>query len=165
MAEAQANGENNLAAFEMLKGKAEESLQRLRDAEVTEKHNHDLRVQALTQAIHLAEDKKEDATKDKTRLSEEKGAAEGELVKTQETKAASEKYLAEVSSECDKAAEDWDERQKGAKEEMAAINKAKEILAARVNVFVQAKLHLRDPHRQNRKQGAKEEMAAINKAK
>merc|ERR1719321_1179709 len=152
--------ENNLAAFEMLKGKAEESLQRLRDAEVTEKHNHDLRIQALMQAIHLAEDKKEDATKDKTRLTEEKAAAEGELVKTQETKAAAEKYLSEVSSECDKAAQDWDERQKGAKDEMAAINKAKEILAARVNVFVQAKLHLRDPHQPDaRKEQSQEQKA------
>merc|ERR1719460_2219860 len=102
MAQAQENGENNLAAFEMLKGKAEESLQRLRDNEVTEKHNHDLRVQALTQAIHLAEDKKEDAAKDKSRLAEEKSEAEAELVKTKETQAAAEKYLAEVSSECDK---------------------------------------------------------------
>merc|ERR1719271_2175484 len=92
LGQAQENGENNLAAFEMLKGKAEESLQRLRDNEVTETHNHDLRVQALTQAIHLAEDKKEDANKDKTRLTEEKGEAEAELVKTQETKAAAEKY-------------------------------------------------------------------------
>merc|ERR1719311_2056069 len=101
MGQAQANGENNLAAFEMLKGKAEESLQRLRDDETTEQHNHMLRVQALTQAIHLAEDKKEDATKDKTRLTEEKSAAEAETVKTTETKAASEKYLSEVSAECD----------------------------------------------------------------
>merc|ERR1719460_2942504 len=113
MGQAQQNGENNLAAFEMLKGKAEESLQRMRDDEVTSVHNHDLRVQALTQAIHLAEDKKEDANKDKTRLAEEKGSAEGELVKTQETKAAAEKYLSEVSNECDKAAQDWDARQKG----------------------------------------------------
>jgi len=159
LGQAQENGENNLAAFEMLKGKAEESLQRLRDNEVTEKHNHDLRVQALTQAIHLAEDKKEDAAKEKNRLSEEKSAAEAELVKTKETKAASEKYLAEVSSECDKAAVDWDERQKGAKEEMAAINKAKEILAARVNVFVQAKLHLRDHELNPRKAQSQEQKA------
>lgn len=160
MAEAQANGENNLAAFEMLKGKAEESLQRMRDDEVTEKHNHDLRIQALTQAIHLAEDKKEDAGKDKTRLSEEKAAAEAELIKTQETKAAAEKYLAEVSSECDKASEDWADRQKGAKDEMAAINKAKEILAARVNVFVQARLHLRDPHQSDARKVQTQEQKA-----
>jgi len=159
MGQAQANGENNLAAFEMLKGKAEESLQRLRDDETTEQHNHMLRVQALTQAIHLAEDKKEDATKDKTRLTEEKSAAEAETVKTTETKTAAEKYLAEVSSECDKASVDWEERQKGAKEEMAAINKAKEILAARVNVFVQAKLHLRDHELNPRKEQSQEQKA------
>lgn len=136
----QDNTANNLGAFEMLKGKAEESLQRMRDAEVQEKHNHDLRLQALMDAIHLAEDKKEEAHKDHTRLGQEKGEAEGELTEVTEAKAAAEKYLESVSNECAKATHDWDARLAGAKDEMGAIEKAKEILASRVNVFVQAKL-------------------------
>jgi len=137
----QENTGNNLAAFEMLKGKAEESLQRMRDAEVQEKAAHDLRMQSLKGAIHLAEDNMDDAKRDHTRLEEEKGEAEGEVAKTEETKAAAEKYLASVTSECDKASADWAARQKGAKEEIAAINKAKEILASRVTVFVQSRAH------------------------
>merc|ERR1719217_883547 len=137
----QDNTQNNMAAFEMLKGKAEESLQRMRDGEVQEKAAHDLRLQSLKSAIHLAEDNMDDAKRDHTRLGEEKGEAEGEIAKSEETKAAAEKYLASVTSECDKAAADWDARQKGAKEEIAAINKAKEILASRVTVFVQSTAH------------------------
>jgi len=137
----QENTQNNMAAFEMLKGKAEESLQRMRDAEVQEKAAHDLRIQSLKAAIHLSNDNMDDAKRDKTRLSEEKGEAEGEVVKSEETKAAAEKYLASCTAECDKAATDWDARQKGAKEETAAIQKAKEILSSRVTVFVQSKAH------------------------
>merc|ERR1719421_998777 len=161
MAGMQQNSENNLAAFEMLKGKAEESLQRVRDNEVTEKHNHDLRVQALLDAIHLAEDKMEDAKRDHTRLGEEKAEAEGEVAKTEETKAAAEKYLSGVTSECDKASQDWAARQQGAKEEMAAIQKAKEILASRVTVFVQSRLHAKvgDPSKD-----AEDKQSAIKQA-
>merc|ERR1719217_237967 len=137
----QDNTANNMAAFEMLKGKAEESLQRMRDGEVAEKAAHDLRIQSLKSAIHLANDNMDDAKRDKTRLEEEKAEAEAEVAKTEETKAAAEKYLASVTSECDKASTDWAARQKGAKDETAAIAKAKEILASRVTVFVQSMTH------------------------
>jgi len=134
----QQNTESNLAAFEMLKGKAEESLQRLRNNEQQEKHNHDLRIQSLLDAIHLSEDKLDDTKRDHSRLSEEKAKAESEKADTEASKAASEKSLAEVQLTCDKAAAAWAARQKGAKEEMAAIAKAKDILASRVTVLVQS---------------------------
>lgn len=137
----QDNTQNNMAAFEMLKGKAEESLQRMRDGEVQEKAAHDLRIQSLKAAIHLANDNMDDAKKDKTRLEEEKAEAEAEVAKSEETKAAAEKYLASCTAECDKASAAWDARQKGAKEETAAIQKAKEILSSRVTVFVQSMSH------------------------
>merc|ERR1719379_3296619 len=144
----QENTQSNLAAFEMLKGKAEESLQRMRDAEGQEKHNFDLRKQSLLDAIHLAEDKMDDAKRDHTRVSEEKAEAEGEKVKVEESKAAAEKLLASLTSECDKASADWAARQQGAKEEMAAISKAKEILASRVTVFVQSRQLAKVGHQQ-----------------
>jgi chromosome segregation ATPase len=131
------NSNDNLAAFEMLKGKAEEALSKMREAENTEQHNHDLRIQSLTQAIHLAEDKTDDAKKDHSRISEEKADAEHELVETQASKAADEKTLAGLKHECDEGATNWDTRQKEAKAEQAAIMKAKDILASRVTVLVQ----------------------------
>merc|ERR1719335_1974234 len=134
----QQNTENNLAAFEMLKGKAEESLQRLRNNNLQDKHNHDLRIQSLLDAIHLSEDKLDDTKRDHSRLSEEKAKAESEKADTEASKKASETSLAEVQVTCEKAAAAWAARQKGAKEEMAAISKAKDILAARVTVLVQS---------------------------
>jgi chromosome segregation ATPase len=134
----QQNTENNLAAFEMLKGKAEESLTRLRNNDLQDKHNHDLRIQSLLDGIHLSEDKLEDVKRDRSRLSEEKARAESEKADTEASKAASEKALAGVQLTCDKAAGAWAARQKGAKEEMAAIAKAKDILASRVTVLVQS---------------------------
>merc|ERR1719420_1944110 len=91
MAGMQQDSESNLAAFEMLKGKAEESLNKLRDAEKLEQHNHDLRIASLTDAIHLAEDKMDDAKRERSRLTEEEAKAENELAETQTTKAAEEK--------------------------------------------------------------------------
>merc|ERR1719379_96492 len=92
----QENTQSNLAAFEMLKGKAEESLQRLRNSNLQDKHNHDLRLQSLLDAIHLAEDKLDDAKRDHSRVSEEKAKAAGEMADTETAKAAEEKSLAET---------------------------------------------------------------------
>merc|ERR1719272_1589954 len=100
----QQNTESNLAAFEMLKGKAEESLQRLRNNDLQEKHNHDLRLQSLLDAIHLSEDKLDDVKRDHARLSEEKATATGDKQDTQEAQRATERALAGLQSTCDKAA-------------------------------------------------------------
>merc|ERR1719375_2155470 len=78
----------NLAAFEGLKGKAEESLQRMRDEEVKTQNEHDLNIASLDQAVALASGKLDDAKKDKSRISQEKSEAENELVETEASKAA-----------------------------------------------------------------------------
>jgi chromosome segregation ATPase len=135
------NTENNMNAFEGLKKKAEEALQRERDNEVKKQSEHDVLVVSLTAQIKLAEDKIADCKKDKARLSEEKSEAEGEVATTEEAKAQDEKSLKRLTTECDGAASAWDTRQKEAAEEMAAIEKAKEILASRVTVFVQKVVH------------------------
>merc|ERR1719313_225232 len=49
MGSMQENNANNLAAFEGLKGKAEEALQRQRDEEATAEHNFQLNIQSLDQ--------------------------------------------------------------------------------------------------------------------
>jgi chromosome segregation ATPase len=140
----QSNNANNLAAFEGLKGKAEEALQRQRDEEATKEHNFQLNIQSLKQAVALAENKVDDCKKDHSRLSEEKAEAEGELAEVQESKAADEKTLESLKTECDTGAQNWATRQKEAKAEMAAIDKAKEILSERVKVFIQ--FHLGGKH-------------------
>merc|ERR1719158_316233 len=137
MAAQNQNNNDNLAAFEGLKGKAEESLQRQRDEEVKKQNEHDLNIASLDQAVALASGKLDDAKKDKARISQEKAEAENELSETEASKAADEKALESVTIECTDAAAAWDTRQKETKAEMAAIEKAKEILASRVTVFLQ----------------------------
>merc|ERR1719159_1230074 len=51
---------NNLAAFEGLKGKAEEALQRQRDEETKAEQAFQLNLQSLKQAVALAENKLDD---------------------------------------------------------------------------------------------------------
>jgi len=134
-----AQNEANLAAFEGLKGKAEESLQRMRDEETKAQSEHDIQMMSLKQAISLAENNVDDAKKEKARLSEEKAKAEEELADVKASKAADEKSLEETTQECTQGAEAWATRQKEAAAEMAAIGKAQEILSSRVTVLIQVK--------------------------
>merc|ERR1719281_961751 len=135
-----AQNEKNLAAFEELKGKAEESLQRMRDEETKAQSEHNIQVMSLKQAIALAENNVDDAKKEKARLAEEKASAEEEKVDCEASLAADEKSLKETTMECDATSEAWAKRQSEAKAEMAAIEKAKEILASRVTVLMQVKI-------------------------
>lgn len=138
-AQDQAN-QDNLAAFEGLKGKAEESLQKQRDEEAKKQADHNIQVMSLKQAIALAENDVDDAKKNRAQLAEEKAQAENELGEVEASKAADEKSLEETTRECEATAKAWATRQEEAKAEMAAIEKAKEILAERVTVLIQVKV-------------------------
>merc|ERR1719324_2308966 len=59
------------------------------------------------------------------------------LVDTKKSKAADEEYAGTLKTECETKATEWAERQKSAKAEMGAIEKAKEILVSGVKAFVQ----------------------------
>ena len=65
------------------------------------------------------------------------------MTETKETLAADETTLAEVKSDCEAKAKEWAMRQKQAGEETAAIEKAKEVLAEGVKVFLQTSTKLR----------------------
>merc|ERR1719443_2159516 len=140
MAAMVAQNEANLAAFEGLKGKAEEALQRQRDEETKAQSEHDIQVMTLKQAIALAENNVDDAKKERAGLAEEKAKAEEEKVDAEAAKAADEKSLEETTQECEATSAAWATRQKEAAAEMAAIEKAKEILASRVTVQLQVKI-------------------------
>merc|ERR1719265_2216556 len=140
MAAQVAQNEANLAAFEGLKGKAEEALQKQRDEETKAQSEHDIQVMSIKQAIALAENNVDDAKKERARLSEEKAKAEEEKADAEASKAADEKSLEETTQECEATSAAWATRQKEAAAEMAAIEKAKEILASRVTVLIQMKI-------------------------
>merc|ERR1719169_295899 len=78
------------------------------------------------------------ATKAKAGAEESQATAEGDLAETTKTKAADEEYSATLKTECETAASEWAAREASAKEEMAAIDKAKEILVSGVVAFVQS---------------------------
>lgn len=140
-----ASNQANLAAFEGLKGKAEESLQRQRDEETKKQGEHDIQIMTLKQQIALAENNVDDAKKERARLAEEKADAEKELADVEASKAADEKSLEETTHECDATSAAWASRQSEAAAEMSAIEKAKEILASRVTVLIQVKARDVDP--------------------
>jgi len=94
----------------------------------------------LKQAIALAEDNVDDAKKNRAALAQEKGQCEEEKVDCEASLAADTKSLKETTMECDETSKAWDTRQSEAKAEMAAIEKAKEILASRVTVLIQFKI-------------------------
>jgi len=145
MAAQVAQNEKNLAAFEELKGKAEEALQKQRDEETKAQSEHDIQVMTLKQAIALAENNVDDAKKERAMLAEEKAKAEEEKADVEASKAADEKSLEETTQECEATSAAWASRQKEAAAEMAAIEKAKEILAARVTVLLQVKIADKTP--------------------
>merc|ERR1719159_2164890 len=134
-----ARNEENLAAFEGLKGKAEEALQKMRDEEAKKQADHTAQVMELKMAIALAEANVDDAKKEKARISEEKATAENELGEVQTSKAADEKTLAEVQHECQEKAVAYEQTMKEGAAEMSAIQKAKDILAERVTVLIQVR--------------------------
>lgn len=144
MAGQAAQNEENLAAFEGLKGKAEEALQKLRDEEAKKQSEHVVNVASLKQAIALAENNVDDAKKEKARISEEKATAEGELDEATTSKAADEKTLAEIQHECQEESVAYEMKVKDGAAEMAAIQKAKDILAERVTVLIQVKARSRE---------------------
>merc|ERR1719261_2241431 len=84
-----------------------------------------------------------EATLTRSTTEEELKSAETSLTETKEVLAADEKTLAEVKMDCEAKAKEWAMRQKQAGEETAAIEKAKEVLAEGVKVFLQTSTKLR----------------------
>merc|ERR1719379_1202818 len=94
--------------------------------------------QSLTDAIALSKKQLSDATSTKAMQEESAGQAQGELVEMKKTKVADSMYLKSLTSECEETAKAWEERQKSASDEIAAIDKAKEILQSRVKAMLQS---------------------------
>merc|ERR1719443_481040 len=120
-----------------MQAKAEEELSALRKKEMGSAHEFKVLEQGLTGEIEHGKEKLSSATKAKAAAEETQASAEGDLAETTKTKAADEEYSANLKTECETTASEWAERQKSAKEEMAAIEKAKEILVSGVTALSQ----------------------------
>jgi chromosome segregation ATPase len=124
--------------IEEMKQKAEETLSDARQTEMKENHNYNMIAQSLNDAISLLKEKLSDAKSSKAASTEENGKAKAELTETEKSKAADETYVATLTQDCSATHLQWEERQASAKGEMAAIDKAKEILSEGVKVFLQS---------------------------
>jgi chromosome segregation ATPase len=128
-----------------MQAKAETELSDLRKKETTEAHEFNMLEQNLQAEMSHTQDKLSNAKKAKGSATETQAKAEEDLTATKANKAADEEASATLKSECTLASEEWAAREASAKEEMAAIDKAKEILLGGVVAFAQmsSKLHLK----------------------
>merc|ERR1719182_1144405 len=121
-----------------MQAKAEGELSDLRKKEMASAHEFKMLESSLNAEISHNMEKTSTATKTKAAAEEALATAEGDLAETTKTKAADEDYSATMKTECELAASEWAARQASAKEEMGAIDKAKEILVSGVVAFVQS---------------------------
>jgi len=126
-----------MATLEDMQKKGEDGLSELRKKEMESTHSFDMVKQNLENEMKNLKEKLSLATKTKAEGTEKMAQAQSELVETKKTKAADEEYSTSLKTECETAAREWAERQASAKEEMGAIDKAKEILVSGVKVLVQ----------------------------
>merc|ERR1719353_997829 len=123
--------------------KAEASLSSTRKDEMEAAHAYAMLKQGLEDEIKVNKKQLGEATLTRSTTEEEQHSADTALTEEKETLAADEKYLAEVKQDCETKAKEWAMRQKQAGEETAAIEKAKEVLADGVKVFLQTSAKLR----------------------
>merc|ERR1719335_192366 len=125
--------------IEELKEEAEESLSGTRSAEMKAVQDFKMLEQSLSNGITVATDQISTAKSALGLTTEELNKAKGDLGETEASKAADEKTLAELKHECEETAANWAARQESASAEMAAINKAIEVLSEGVRVLLQTK--------------------------
>jgi hypothetical protein len=102
----------------------------LEKEEMNSKHAYDMLMQDLAAQISQAKADRDEKATAKAKTLQAKADAEGELQDTTTTKAADEKYLADLTATCHSKAGDFEERQKLRAEEIQAIEKAIEIISS-----------------------------------
>jgi chromosome segregation ATPase len=133
-----------LDTLKEMSDKAEGTLTDARGAEMKSKHEFEMLKSSLEQELKTMKKRMSAASAEKAGTEKTMSDASEELATTEKTLAADTKYLSELRMSCSKKAEEWEQRQKDAGEEMAAIAKAKEILTEGVKVFLQVKSTLKD---------------------
>jgi len=126
-----------LQTIKDMQEKAESELSDLRKKEMTNNHNFKVIEQGLNAEIAHSTEKLNLAKSAKSAAEEALAKAQGDSAETAKTKSADEEYSKNLKTECETTAMEWDARQKSAKEEMAAIDKASEILTTGVVAFSQ----------------------------
>lgn len=126
-----------LQTLEDMKTKAEEALSKARQEEMNADFNYQMMMQSMKNAMDIITKKLGSAKEGKSSMEQGVGKAKQELVAARKSKLADQAYLKSLTHECQSTAQEWSDRQKEAKGEMAALDKAKEILSSRVKALVQ----------------------------
>lgn len=135
------SGAPDVAAFEtksggiitMLEGlleKFEKELGDVESAETNKVQNFDMNKQQLTDLISYSNKNRDEKAATKAGLTSESGKAKGDLAATKKSKAADEKTTAEMNSIHGQKTEAFAGNQEVRKQELAALNKAIEIISA-----------------------------------
>merc|ERR1719335_655391 len=109
--------------------KFEDERTALEKKESEEAHAHNMMVQGLVNQIKGAKQERGSAVSAKSTREQDKAASEGELADTTSGLAEDEKFLAELTAECEQKETDYHKRQEVRQEELDAIAKAIEIMS------------------------------------
>eukprot|EP00746_Dinoflagellata_sp_MGD_P147335 gnl/MRDRNA2_/MRDRNA2_79696_c1_seq2.p1 gnl/MRDRNA2_/MRDRNA2_79696_c1~~gnl/MRDRNA2_/MRDRNA2_79696_c1_seq2.p1 ORF type:complete len:691 (+),score=232.34 gnl/MRDRNA2_/MRDRNA2_79696_c1_seq2:80-2152(+) len=120
-----------------MQGKAEDTLSTMRKKETSDAHTFGMLKGGLEAELSHGADKLSIAKKAKAAGEEASATAQKKSTDTKKSKAADESYSKTLKTECETTAAGWAAREKSAKEEVAAIEKAKSILVSGVKAFVQ----------------------------
>merc|ERR1719324_544686 len=110
--------------------KFEEEREELEKKEMNEKHAHDMLMQDLTDQIESAAKSREKKASFKAEQEAASAQSKGDLADTTSTKAEDEKFLADLTSECESKAIEFEQNQETRAGELEAINKAIEIMSS-----------------------------------
>merc|ERR1719359_1129825 len=132
----ESKGGGILSVLGDLKTKAEDSLSSSRKAEMEASHAYQMTKQSLETELAQMNKRMGEATNQRSSTEEGKHSAAEELQSTTASEASDQSYLADLKQDCAAKATEWSERQKSA-EEVAVIEKAKDILSSGVKVFLQ----------------------------
>jgi hypothetical protein len=119
-----------VSMLEKLEDKFKKELDTTEKEELNAKHNFEMQIQELVDQIDAATGERDEKMKNKAKRADDEAGAKGELAQTQENKAADEKYLKDLVTECDQKSKDFESRQMLRAEEIEAINKAIEIMSS-----------------------------------
>jgi len=135
-----------VSAIEEMQGKAEDTLSDTRKKEMQAQHSYSMVKGGLEGELKNNADKLSTAKSSNAAAMQAEGGATEEMSSTAKAKAADEEYAGTLKTECETKAAEWAERQKSATEEMAVIEKAKDILTSGVKAFVQVKSKINKAH-------------------
>lgn len=114
---------------EELGDKFEEERSALEEKESTEKHAFDMMMQDLNSQISNGSEELDSKMAFKAKTEEAKATAEGDLADTSAAKAEDEKFLSDLTTECEQTAIDFQTRTETRQGELDAITEAIEIMS------------------------------------